>query len=639
MKQVFTEIKSIDEALNFLFDKLKPLTDTFQTETIKVKESLGRVTAEPVFARLSSPSYPSAAMDGYAVSYKNTLTASERSPVKLRVNKEALYVDTGDPIPNSFDAVVMLEDVHLDGDFIEIYNAVSPYQHVRTVGEDIVATELIVSENHIIRPIDIGAMLAAGILEVKVRKKPVVSIIPTGTELIEPEVIKDRIPIPPEIIEYNSAMLAGLIEESGAKSLRLEIVKDDIELLKNSIEKALDSSDIVIVNAGSGKGSEDFTLSAFEELGEVVVNGVSMKPGKPLIIAFIKNKPVFGIPGYPVSAYLTYEIFVKPVIKKLLYLKDNEDDSIEAYISRQISSQLGTDEFIRVKVGVVNGKNIATPIGRGAGLLMTLVRADGLLNIPSFSEGYSPGAKVKVKLLRSKNEINNTLVCIGSHDIILDLLANMLKKKFPDYSMSSAHVGSMGGLIALKRGEAHIAGTHLLDEETGEYNIPYIKRIFPKDDIRLINLVYRIQGLVVKKGNPKNIKSIADLVREDVFFINRQAGSGTRILLDKCLKEAAIKPSSIKGYNREEYTHMSVASAVLAGIADAGLAIYSSAKALELDFIPIAEERYDLAIPSKNFDLGFIQVLIDILKNDEVFKNLIKELGGYDTKDMGKIIY
>lgn len=640
MKQVFLDSCSLENALELLLKRLdSSLESKVTTEVISVKNSLGRITAEPVFAKYSSPFYHSAAMDGYAVRFKDTISASEKKPVYLRLNEEAVYVDTGDPLPDGFNAVIMIEDINLVDDKIEIYHSVPPYQHVRMMGEDIVATELIIPQNHKIRAIDIGAMLAAGILDVKVKKKPLISIIPTGTELVNPDEIRNRPPHPPEIIEYNSAMLSGLVKEAGAESKIFPIMKDNLEELKTVIKDAVKCSDIVLVNAGSGRGSEDFTLSALKELGEVLVNGVSIKPGKPVIISFVDDKPVLGMPGYPVSAFLTFNLFVVPLIAKFLGIKQKDDGNIKAVISRQLSSQLGVDEFIRVKLGVVKDKNIATPIGRGAGLLMSLVRADGLLKIPASSEGIAAGNEVNIRLLRDKNEIKNTIVCIGSHDNILDIISNTLKKIFPEYSMSSAHVGSMGGLMALKKGESHIGGTHLLDEASGEYNIPFIKRFFPKGCITLINLVYRQQGLLVKKGNPKKIEGFEDLLREDVIFINRQAGSGTRLLLDKHLKELSINPYNINGYDREEYTHMSVASAVLTGIADTGLAIYSSAKALDLDFIPVANERYDIAIPTEYINLEMIQAFLNIIRFDEEFRRIVLSLGGYDISDMGKVVF
>lgn len=639
MKQVFLNTYSLKESLKLLFDRLDLVNSSSpQTEIVKVQESLGRITATPVFARYSSPFYHSAAMDGYAVRFSDTVGASERNPVHLRLNNEAVYVDTGDPLPDGFNAVIMIEDVNLNGDLIEIYSAVAPYQHVRTIGEDIVATELIVPQNHRIRAIDIGAMLASGILDISVKKRPVVAIIPTGTELIEPEKIRHRTPKPPEIIEYNSAMLAGLAMEAGAEIVRFGIVTDKIQAITETIKDALLISDIVIVNAGSGRGSEDFTLTAIQAIGEVLVSSVSIKPGKPLIIGFAREKPVFGIPGYPVSAFLTFELFVKPFIAKLLGTPVKKKNVIEASISRQVSSPLGVDEYIRVKVGVVDGNFIATPVGRGAGLLMSVVRADGIICIPSSSEGYASGSKVEVELFRDIDDISKTIVCIGSHDNTLDILANILKKNYPEFSLSSAHVGSMGGLMALKKSEAHIAGTHLLDEDTGEYNVPFVKRLFPEGGVILINLVYRQQGLLVKKGNPKNITGFEDLTRDDVVFINRQKGSGTRLLLDKHLRELGINPQNVKGYQKEEYTHMAVASAVLTGIADVGLAIYSSAQALGLDFIPVASERYDIAVPSKYMETDLIQMLLNIIKYDKEFREAVLSMGGYDIRDMGKVI-
>ncbi|MDI6801633.1 MAG: molybdopterin biosynthesis protein [Thermodesulfovibrionales bacterium] len=652
MKQIFLDSLSLEEALKRLSERLDSINFYhLPSETIKVADSLGRITAQPVFARYSSPFYHAAAMDGYAVRFGDTFAASETSPLLLRIDEKAVYVDTGDPMPEGFNAVIMLEDVNVireqgagDGtrteECIEIYQSVTPYQHVRTIGEDIVATELIIPENHMIRPIDMGAMLASGHLNVSVKKRPRVAVVPTGNEIIEPDVVKNRPPKPPEIIEYNSTMLSGLIREANADAIKFDIARDDIQEIKKTIDDACKVSDIVIINAGSGRGSEDYTARAVAELGEIFINGISIKPGKPLIAGIVDSKPVFGIPGYPVSAHLTFHLFVKPVIERLLGIsKTFEREKINARISRQIASPLGVDEFIRVKIGLVNDKYIATPVARGAGLLMSVVRADGILRIPASSEGLLAGSEADIELIRNKNEIKNTIVCIGSHDNILDILANSIKKNYAVFSLSSAHVGSMGGLMALKRGEAHIAGTHLLDEQTGQYNIPFIKRLLPDRKVTLINLVYRQQGLVVKKGNPKNIKGFEDLIRSDVMFVNRQSGSGTRLLLDKHLRELGINPYMISGHEKEEYTHMAVASAVLTGLADTGLAVYSSAHALGLDFIQVANERYDLAIPSEFLDTEMIQVVLKIIREDKEFRNTVRSLGGYDLRDMGKTVF
>ncbi len=625
---------------------IKPLDG----QRVSVDDSLGRVTSSAVTARLSAPFYHSAAMDGYAVKFPDTFGASESTPKILKLGVQAVYVDTGDPLPDGFNSVIMIENVNLIGGCfgsagsigeadddvrIEIIEPAAPWQHVRVIGEDIVSTELILPENHKIRPVDIGAVLSGGHVDIEVRRKPVIVIIPTGSEIVEPgsELKKGN------IIEYNSRILGSLVHEWGGESLRTKPVPDDIDRIKGAILDACGKGDLVVVNAGSSAGSEDFTARAISELGEVLLHGVNIKPGKPVVLGWVKGKPVLGIPGYPVSAYITFTLFARDLIYRWQGLEPPAPDLLTARLSRQVPSSLGEEEFLRVKVGRVGDNLIATPVSRGAGVLMSLVRADGFVRIPAMSEGLAAGTEVAVEMLREKREIENTIVCIGSHDNALDLLANILKKRHPKYSLSSAHVGSLGGLIALKKREAHIAGTHLLDEETGLYNVPFIRRLLGDRKIVLMNLVYRQQGLMVLTGNPKNIRGFEDLRRGDVIFINRQRGAGTRLLTDKYLKELGISPEDVRGYGREEYTHMGVASAVLTGVADTGMGILASAKALSLDFIPLAKERYDLAIPAEYRETEAVSALLDIIKKDVEFRTDVQNLGGYDTSDMGKILY
>jgi putative molybdopterin biosynthesis protein len=645
MKQkIYLENTSLQEALKKWSERLsRDITHKpAQVERIKVKHSLGRITSEAVTARISSPFFHSAAMDGYAVRFTDTFGASEKEPLKLEMPAQAVYVATGDPMPDGFNAVIMIEDINIVGkhgssnEFIEIIKPATPWQHVRTVGEDIVATELILSENHRIRPVDIGALLAGGFTEINVRKRPRVVIIPTGSELVEPGSPLET----GNIIESNSRILESLVKEWGGEPVRRRIVRDDIEELKGSVLEAVDAGDIVVVNAGASAGKRDYTSRAVQELGEIVLHGVNIKPGKPVLLGWVKETPLLGIPGYPVSAYITLELFAKPLIYKLLGIELPYAETMKAKISRMVPSTLGVEEFLRVKVGNVGDNIIASPVSRGAGMLMSLVRADGFITIPAMSEGLGAGTEVEVRLIEKvKADIYNTIVCIGSHDNILDILANYLKRRYPRFSLSSSHVGSMAGLISLKRGEAHMAGTHLLDEETGEYNIPMVKKLLPHMRVVLINLAYRQQGLFVPKGNPKAIKGFKDLMRDDLTFINRQPGSGTRLLTDKHVKDLKIDPLKIKGFDREEYTHMTVASAVLSGMADTGLGILAASRALGLDFIPVAKERYDLAIPEEHFRLEMMECLINIIKNDQEFKVAVKNLGGYDLTDSGKVMY
>jgi putative molybdopterin biosynthesis protein len=632
-RDVYLETRPLGEALALWLGRTQ--APPLEAETVRVSDSLGRITASPVAAKISSPFYHSSAMDGYAVRFPDTFGASETTPKRLRIGGEAVYVDTGDPIPEGFNAVIMIEDVNEDEGFIEIIAPVTPWKNVRTVGEDIVHTELIVPENHAVRAVDMGAMLAGGHTEISVRRRPVVAVIPTGSEIVEPGT-----PLKPgDIIEFNSRLLSGLASELGAEPLRMDIVPDDVDKLREAVLEAHSRADLIVVNAGASAGSEDYTAKVIGELGEVLVHGVAIKPGKPTVLGIVRGKPVIGSPGFPVSAYLAFGLFARPLIMRLQGLEPRGPSTMMARLSRNVASSLGQEEFLRVKLGRVGENLIATPLGRGAGLMLSLVRADGLLRVPAMSEGLAGGSEVAVELLRDPRDIEDTLVMIGSHDNTIDLLANFLKKRHPKYSLSSAHVGSMGGLMALRKGEAHAAPTHLLDEETGEYNVPFIKKLLAGRKTVLVNLVYREQGLMVPRGNPKGIRSFRDLTKDGVTFINRQAGAGTRLLLDKCLKDEGIDPGDIEGYDREEYTHMAVASAVLTGVADAGLGVLSAANALGLDFVPLAKERYDLAIPSDFMEAEMMQALLRIIREDEEFKNAVTELGGYDVSDMGKVLF
>lgn len=605
------------------------------TETVPVDECLGRITAAPVFAHRSSPAHNAAAMDGIAVHFASLAAASEAEPVTLTRDK-FLPVNTGNAIPEGFNAVVMIEDVHiLENGNAQLHMPATPWQHIRTIGEDIVATELILPEGHQIRPIDQGAMLATGVTSVTVQKKPKATVIPTGSELIQPGIA----PQPGEIIEFNSRILAGYLQDWGAEASRSKPVQDDPELLRQALKTAAAENDLVVLNAGASAGTRDFSSSVLMDVGKVIVHGVAIRPGKPVILALIDNTPVIGLPGYPVSAVLTMRLFVREMLALLLDRSLDDHGHIEATMSRPVHSSMGVDEFVRITLGRVGDTLMATPAGKGAGAVMSLVRADGLLTIPAGSEGVGAGEKVSIELLRPKAEVDATLVFIGSHDNILDLLANQLHHAPPFTRISSAHVGSMGGIMAIRRNEAHIAGCHLLDEGTGEYNIPFIKRLLPNTPLQLINLCYREQGLIVAKGNPKNIQNFTDLVTQQLIFINRQGGAGTRLLTDKIMRELDIVPSQLAGYEHEEYTHMSVAAAVASGSADAGMGIRAAAVALDLDFVPVTEERYDLIIPAPYIEDPKIANVLELIRNNTDFHQKITALGGYNLRDIGTIVY
>ncbi|MFN8521864.1 MAG: molybdopterin biosynthesis protein [Chloroflexota bacterium] len=634
-RKIYLEDIALEDALSRFLRALElagALSET-PAERIPVAQALGRVTAAPIWAPISSPHYHGAAMDGAAVLASETQGASEATPVRLKLGSQATIVDTGDPLPASANAVIMIENIlMLDGE-IEIMAPVAPWQHVRPMGEDIVATELVLPQGRVLDPFDLGAITACGHTHVEVRARPRVAILPTGTELVEPSVDLK----PGDIIEFNSVMLAAQASEWGAVPTRLEKTVDDYTLLKHRISDALDSHDIVLVNAGSSAGSEDFTARIVSELGTLVSHGCAIRPGHPIILGTARGKALLGIPGYPVSAVLTSELFVRPVVYRKLGTTPPNRETMKAVVTRKVLSPMGEDEFMRVKLGRVGDRVMATPLQRGAGVIMSLVRADGIVKIPRFSEGLQAGTEVSVDLLRPRHQVERTIVAIGSHDLTLDLISSELSRAYEGLTLSSANVGSLGGLIALQRGEAHLAGSHLLDEDTGTYNVDYVKRMLPGQDVVLVNLVYRDQGLMVQPGNPKGIRAIEDLARPGIRFVNRQRGAGTRVLLDYQLKQRGIAPSEIEGYTREEFTHLTVASSVAGGTADVGLGIAAAARALKLDFVPILQERYDLIIPRRYLETEHLQALLELLRQPS-FQQRVGAIEGYDARDMGCVM-
>jgi len=631
-------MKPLEEARDLFLSSIN-LDRLASIETVKVKGSSGRITAEPIFAKRSAPSYHSSAMDGIAVRAEQTYGTTERRPKTLETEKDFVWVNTGQPLPKGFDSVIMVEKLHqLDEDRLEIRAPAHPWQNVRKVGEDIVATQLLFPQNHRIRPYDTGALISGGVFFVKVWKKPEVAIIPTGSELVchedlgQTEKLEDH-----QIIEYNSQVIAGLVQEAGGIPIVYDIVPDIEEQIRAALERAVESeASAVLINAGSSAGSKDYTVHIVKEMGEVLVHGVAMMPGKPTILGIVNGKPVVGNPGYPVSAALSFDQFVKPLLHMLQRQRPPERKTIKVWPTRDIPSKLGTEEFLRVNIGRVGLKHVATPLGRAAGSITTLTKAEGIIRIPALSEGITQNEDIEAELLVNERDLENTVVIIGSHDITIDILADEIRRTGLDIRVSSGNVGSLGGLIALKKGRCHISGSHLLDTETGEYNLSYIRRYLKGIPISVFNLVLRDQGLIVAKGNPKGVRGIEDLSAGNLTFVNRQAGSGTRVLFDYKLDQMRISPESILGYDHNEYTHMAVAVDVLSGAADCGMGIFAAARALDLDFIPIEREQYDLVIPSTMLDEPPIQAVLDTIRSEN-FRARVMSLGGYDPAKSGNL--
>jgi molybdenum cofactor synthesis domain-containing protein len=622
-RQTYRNLKPLAEAQEIFFSRFRHFL--MKPETIPVRQALGRLLVGPVKAVRSVPAYNAAAVDGMAVRAASTFTAFPETPVWLASATEAIPVNTGDPLPDGADAVVMIEKVELENDQCEIRESVYPWQNVRKTGEDIVKGEILLPAYHRIRPYDQGALLAAGILSVEVFKKPRVIIIPTGDEIMQPEEVPDPLQ-PGVILEVNGQVLASMVAECDAECTLAKTVPDVLDTLKDAITSGLEAGyDVVLTIAGSSAGSEDFTPAALSQLGELLVHGVTVMPGKPTLLAAVQDRPVVGVPGYPVSAVVSFREFVRPLLFQIQGLQAPDPEKIDAFMGRKLPSKPGLEEHVRVILGRVKGRVIA------------IVRADGILRIAPEISGYSEGEKATVELLTSEKALNNRLLAIGSHDLTIDLLASSLKERSEGkITISSSNIGSMGGLLAIERGIAHFAGSHLLDTQTGEYNRSYVQRYVKNTPVSLLTLVHRWQGLMIAKGNPKGIRGIKDLTRTDIAFINRQAGSGTRILLDYEMQKAGIAPAAIAGYRGEEYTHMSVAMAVTSGRADVGLGILAAAQALNLDFIPVTRERYDLVIPTDLLNDERINLLLEIIRSPKFIEQVLS-LGGYEVEETGKI--
>ena len=633
-----------------------------RTEVIPVTQALDRITAEPLYAAISAPHYHACAMDGIALAAGVTFGATATTPVTV-APEDYVVVDTGDPLPEGCDAVVMIEDVvfgegnsHADLGTcpVILLQAIAPWGNVRQIGEDICAGEMLLTSNARIKPAAMGAMLAAGVQEVRVLARPRVGIIPTGDEVVPPSAH----PKPGDVMEFNSTIFSGMVRSWGGEPCAYDIVPDKPALVKAALERAVDECDIVLLNAGSSAGRDDYSARIVGEVGEVLYHGIAIKPGKPAILGWAtaagddphvilsearevegpssRTVAILGVPGYPVSGILVIESILRPLLEQLAGCAVAADEIVSATLTRPCTSSLKYEEFVRVRMGRVNGRTVATPLSRGAGVVTSFVKADGIMTIPQNSEGFETGDTVQVRLLRPFAEIDRSLVVIGSHDPLLDEVAQFLHAAHPDMSVASTHVGSMGAITAAKRGENHCGGIHLLDEATGVYNEAYLEKHFPNGGVRQVECVYRIQGLMVAPGNPHAIAGLADMTREGMRFVNRQKGSGTRILNDYLCKRDGIDRDAIYGYDHEEFTHTAVAALVESGSADAGMGIYSAAKMYGLGFVPVCEEQYDLLIPDYAWETPMVQALLQVLTSD-AFRARMEALGGYRVDQPGRV--
>lgn len=615
--------EAVDECLaNFQIER--------ESEIVPVSETQGRVTAKAIYAVKSMPHYHASAMDGIAVVAESTTDAHESNPIHLEENVDFVYVDTGNAIPSPYNAVIMIEDVNqIDDHTLEIIEPATPWQRIRPIGEDITFGEMLFPAGHRLRPVDMGALLASSITEVEVVKKPKVHIIPSGNEIVH---VNDASQEPGEIIEFNGTIFSGLVTEWGGSAEIQPIVPDQPEKIRQALLDSADKADIIVINAGSSAGSRDYTVRVLEEIGEVFTHGIATRPGKPVSVGKVKDTIVVGVPGYPVSAFLVMDWFLKPLISKYLGVPVPEREKVEVVAGRRIVSAMGSEDFIRVNIGNVDGTFIANPLTRSASVTMSLVKADGIVVIPEDTLGVEQGDRIVAELFKPREELEAAVLFAGSHDLCIDILSNHMKKNDSRSKITASHTGSMAGITAIKRGEAHIAGIHLLEPETGEYNVPYVKRFFKDEKVVILPFLKRMQGWIVPKGNPQGIEDVKDLTKNDIQFINRQRGAGTRILLDYLLSKDKINMNEINGYDREMYTHLSVAAEVKMDKNNVGMGIYSAALAMDLDFVPVAEESYGLLMTKDFYESSKGQHLLTVIRHKD-FQDEVHKLGGYKVTD------
>jgi putative molybdopterin biosynthesis protein len=479
---------------------------------------------------------------------------------------------------------------------------------------------MILPSRHRIRPHEIGALAAYGITDVEVITVRI-GLIPTGSELVP----AGQQPGPGQVVESNTVMAAAWLDGLGACCTRTPLTPDDPDLIRQRIGEAVEQNDLVIISAGSSAGTRDFTADAIADLGEVLVHGVAMKPGKPVILGKVRGKPVIGLPGYPLSAVTVLREILGPLLS-WYGLPRESYPRVPAILASTLSSELGVEEFVFLSLGKIGGRWVAVPHGRGAGVQMSGVRSNAYISIPTDSEGREAGEEVEARLTVPPEDAGQALILTGSHDPALDILADQLAAA--GVTLHSAHQGSMGGLVALKKRVCHGAPMHLLAED-GSYNLPYLGRNLPGEELVLLCLAGREQGIISRDN-----LSLDDL--PGARFINRQKGSGTRILLDYLLSEKGISPASITGYDREVTTHLAVALAVKTGEADAGPGVFSAAKALGLSFVPVAREPYELVFHAETWEDPRVKALAGAVTSPS-FREALERLGGYDLSLNGRL--
>lgn len=641
---------TVEEAVERFLSELEfqKIGGRMRSEEVDLVDSLARITSLPVTARMNSPHYYAAALDGMAVRSADTFGASVDNGVELGLGTQGVFVELGSPLPAGMDAVLPVAELAWAGaESVRISRPSNPFRNVRPVGEDIAQHEVLLPKDHRIEAVDIGAMAAAGVDKVRVYGQPKVAIIPLGNHLVPPGALPDV----GQMVDSSSPTLAGLISQSGGVPVIWPVTSERLNEASETVAKAAEENDLVFVLAGASHGSP-LVARLLYEIGERVVNGVAVKPCSSVVMGFVGGKPLIGFPFHAVGVFAAFDLFARPLLAELLgpAVSLESMPSNEALLSVPLKRQAGMEEIVRVKMGRVDGRRVAVPELGGASTLMSLVRASGYMRVPADIEEIKAGSRASVRVLASDRKLEGNILLLGTHDISYDLLRSHLLAKFPDLYLHTAATGGMKGLVAVRAGLCHMAAIHLFDEATGEYNVPFLKEpchgFSPgegpaalTDSMILVNLFSRDLGLIVSQDNPLGIQGLADLARPDVHFINRQKGSGTRVLLDYHLQKAGVDPSKIQGFNRELKTHMAVAAAVSSGAVDVGPGISTAARTLRLGFVPCISERLDLAIPKRFYNRFPVAGLIEVIRSSRFKKEAEKQFADYDFTRTGEVLW
>ncbi len=658
-RKVFRELMSVEDAKRILKERFP--ARSVGVEDLPLEQVAGRVLAEDVEASMDVPPFDRASMDGFAVQAEDTFGAEEDRPVNLRIvdrvgagdiptitvgRSEVVEISTGAPIPKGANAVVMVEYTWQD-DGLKIYRAVVPGENIMAAGADIMAGELILRAGDLLTPRETGVLAALGRNTVKVHKRPIAAILSTGNEIVSP-----GSPLTyGKLYDINARTISDAVAENGGTPRFYGIVGDRREEMQTKIEEALREADMVITSGGTSAGVGDLLYKVINDLGPpgILVHGISVKPGKPAIMGIAKGKPIFGLPGYPASALMIFNIFICPVLRQMAGLAPEvENTVVEACAAEKIFSSGGRREYMPVNVVKTRAEGYAVyPVPGESGAITTLAEADGFVEVPETRLFFEAGEKLLIQLF-SRRLKPADLMIIGSNCVGIDVILSHMRSRGIGFKAKVISTGSSGGLVAIRRGEADIAGTHLLDEETGIYNIPFLNKFEIADKAILVRGYNREQGLLVAKGNPKKIQNIQDLCRRDVSIINRNQGSGTRILLD--MKLAALAKTknttldsltrTIIGYKAVAKSHSAVAVSVLQRKADVGLTIRAVAESYGLHFIRVAEEKYDFLIHRERYEKTSVQAFLETLRSEAFKEELPRRVIGLSPdKETGKVLW